>query len=57
MELDAEVQYAARERGLAWAEKTKAGNPWFERTLKSLQDFETLWKDAPRYRNVKVRQA
>ena len=57
VELDPEVQYAARERGLAWAQKTKAGNPWFERTLKSLSDFETLWKDAPRYRNVKVKQA
>ena len=56
LELDPEVQYAARERGLAWAEKTKAGNPWFERVLKSLSDFEALWKDAPRYRNVKVKQ-
>ncbi|PZP52185.1 MAG: C4-dicarboxylate ABC transporter substrate-binding protein [Azospira oryzae] len=57
VELDEEVQYAARERGLAWAEKTKAGNPWFEKVYKSQREFEVLWKDAPRYRNVKVKQA
>jgi len=57
IELDVEVQYAARELGHAWADKTKVGNPWFEKTLKSQRDFETLWKDAPRYRNVKVKSA
>lgn len=57
VELDEEVQYAARERGFAWAEKTKAGNPWFEKVYKSQREFEVLWKDAPRYRNVKVKQA
>jgi TRAP-type mannitol/chloroaromatic compound transport system substrate-binding protein len=57
VELDAEVQYAAHEQGRVWADKTKAGNAWFEKTLKSQRDFETLWKDAPRYRNVKVKQA
>jgi TRAP-type mannitol/chloroaromatic compound transport system substrate-binding protein len=57
VELDPEVQYAVRERGHAWADKTKAGNPWFDKVLKSQRDFETLWKDAPRYRNVQVKQA
>jgi TRAP-type mannitol/chloroaromatic compound transport system substrate-binding protein len=57
VELDAELQYAVRERGHAWADKTKAGNPWFEKTLNSQRQFEALWKDAPRYRNVKVKQA
>src|SRR5688500_10829537 len=57
VELDAEVQYAVRERGHAWADKTKAGNSWFDKVLKSQRDFEALWKDAPRYRNVKVKQA
>jgi TRAP-type mannitol/chloroaromatic compound transport system substrate-binding protein len=55
IELDAEVQYAARERGKVWADKTSAGNPWFAKVVKSQRDFETLWKDAPRYRNVKVK--
>ncbi len=55
VELDPEVQYAAREQGFAWAEKTKVGNPWFEKAYKSQREFEILWKDAPRYRNVKVR--
>ena len=51
------LAYTLRERGHAWADKTKTGNPWFERVVKSQRDFETLWKDAPRYRNVKVKQA
>jgi len=51
------VQYAAREQGARWADKTKAGNAWFAKSLQSQRDFEALWKDAPRYRNVKVKQA
>jgi hypothetical protein len=51
------VQYAAREQGARWAERTKAGNAWFAKALQSQRDFEVLWKDAPRYRNVKVKQA
>src|SRR5918994_6184028 len=57
VELDPEVQYAVRERGHAWADKTKAGNAWFEKTLQSQREFEKLWAEAPRYRNVKVKQA
>jgi len=57
VELDADVQYAARERGAAWADRTKGGNAWFAKALQSQRDFEALWKDAPRYRNVKVKQA
>ncbi|HEX2199636.1 MAG TPA: TRAP transporter substrate-binding protein DctP [Burkholderiales bacterium] len=57
VELDTEVQYAARERGHAWADKTKAGNAWFAKALQSQRDFEALWKDAPRYRNVQVKPA
>ena len=57
VELDAEVQYAARDQGARWADKTKAGNAWFAKSLQSQRDFEALWKDAPRYRNVKVKQA
>jgi TRAP-type mannitol/chloroaromatic compound transport system substrate-binding protein len=57
IELDPEVQFAARERGIAWANKTKVGNAWFQKVLDSQLEFEVLWKDAPRYRNVKVKQS
>lgn len=55
IELEPEVQYAAREAGLAWAEKVAAENPWFRRVLDSQVAFGELWSDAVRYRNVKVR--
>jgi len=55
VELDPEVQYAVRERGAAWADKTKAGNAWFAKALQSQRDFEKLWAEAPRYRNVKTK--
>jgi TRAP-type mannitol/chloroaromatic compound transport system substrate-binding protein len=57
VELDPEVQYAAREQGARWADKTKAGNAWFGKALQSQRDFEKLWSEAPRYRNVKVKPA
>jgi TRAP-type C4-dicarboxylate transport system substrate-binding protein len=57
VELDPEVQYAARERGHAWADRTKAGNAWFAKVLQSQREFEKLWSEAPKYRNVKVKQA
>ena len=56
IELDPEVQYEAREAGLAWAEKQAEDNPWFKRVLESQKEFAELWKDSARYRNVKVRQ-
>jgi len=56
IELDPEVQYEAREAGLAWAEEQAEGNPWFKRVLESQKEFADLWKDSGRYRNVKVRQ-
>ncbi len=55
IELDAEVQYAARETGLKWADEQAAQNEWFRKVLASQKEFEKLWADAPRYRNVKVR--
>ena len=56
IELDPEVQYEAREAGLAWAEKQAEDNSWFKRVLESQKEFAELWKDSGRYRNVKVRQ-
>ncbi|MEX0923941.1 MAG: TRAP transporter substrate-binding protein DctP [Rhodovibrionaceae bacterium] len=55
IELDAEVQYAAREAGLAWADEKAAENEWFARVLESQKEFDELWAGANKYRNVKVR--
>lgn len=54
IELDPEVQYEARRVGKAWAATQAEKSEWFARVLKSQQEFETLWADADRYRNVKV---
>jgi len=55
IELDPEVQYEAREAGLAWAEGVAADNEWFKRVLDSQTAFTALWKDADTYRKVQVR--
>ncbi len=55
IELEPEVQYAAREAGLAWAAEKAKENPWFKRVLDSQIAFGELWSDAVRYRNVKTR--
>ena len=55
IELDPEVQYEAREAGLAWADGVAANNEWFKKVLDSQKAFDELWKDADRYRKVKVR--
>lgn len=56
IELDAEVQYQAREAGLAWAAGVAESNAWFKRVLDNQSAFSELWKDADRYRKVKVRK-
>jgi len=57
IELDEEVQFAARKIGLEWADKTAKENkyPWFAKVHKSLREFETLWVHADSYRKVKVK--
>lgn len=55
IELDPEVQYKAREAGLEWAERTAKENEWFAKVLESQKAFDELWKDAGRYRTVKIR--
>ena len=55
VELDPEVQYAAREAGLAWAETKAAENAWFKRVLDDQKVFADLWTGANRYRTVKIR--
>jgi len=53
IELSDEVQVRSKKIGVEWAQKQAQGNPWFSKVLQSQQEFETLWKDAARYRNVK----
>lgn len=55
IDLDPEVQYNVREAGLKWAEGQAKTNEWFGKVLQSQKEFDTLWSDASRYRNVKVR--
>jgi TRAP-type mannitol/chloroaromatic compound transport system substrate-binding protein len=53
IELDDKVQIETKKMALAWAQKQAKDNPWFDKVLKSQMEFEALWKDAARYRNVK----
>lgn len=53
IELDEKVQLRAKQLGIEWADKEAKNNPWFAKVLKSQKEFEALWKDAARYRNVK----
>jgi hypothetical protein len=59
VELDDEVQFAARKIGLDWADKTaKEGKfPWFAKVHKSQVEFDAAWRDADHWRKVKVKQA
>jgi TRAP-type mannitol/chloroaromatic compound transport system substrate-binding protein len=59
IQLDDEVQFAARKIGIEWADKTaKEGkHKWFARVHKSLQEFDAAWADADTWRKVKVRRA
>lgn len=59
IELDAEVQYAARKAGLDWADKTARENKykWFAPVHKSQSEFAAAWKDADDWRKVKVNQS
>jgi hypothetical protein len=59
IELDEEVQFAARKIGLDWADKTaKEGkSKWFAKVHKSQQEFDVAWKEADSWRKVKVKKA
>src|SRR5690554_1187117 len=46
IELDEEVQVAARNLGLEWAEVQSQENDWFARVWESQREFEKLWRDA-----------
>ncbi|MDW3205348.1 MAG: TRAP transporter substrate-binding protein DctP [Alphaproteobacteria bacterium] len=55
VELDPEVQYAAHEAGIKWAEGIAADNEWFKRVLDDQKAFAKLWAGANKYRTVQVR--
>jgi TRAP-type mannitol/chloroaromatic compound transport system substrate-binding protein len=57
IELDPEVQFAARKIGLDWAAKTAKDNAWFGKVFKSQQEFEVMWKGADRWRTVQVKDS
>lgn len=52
IELDEEVQVAARNLGLKWAEEESQENDWFRRVWESQRDFEHLWRQAESYRRL-----
>jgi TRAP-type mannitol/chloroaromatic compound transport system substrate-binding protein len=53
IELDVAVQQRTKKLSTDWAEIQAKENPWFEKAWRSQVEFEKLWKDASRYRNVK----
>jgi len=57
VELDPEVQYAARKIGLEWADRVAKENkyPWFAKVLKSQQAFDSQWKGSEGWRKVRVK--
>lgn len=52
IELDEEVQVGVKKEAIAWGKAQSAENPWFEKAYSSQLEYEDLWKDATRYRNV-----
>ena len=54
IELSDEVQFQTNKTAKAWARKQAETNAWFKKVFESQLAFETLWKDAARYRNVKT---
>ena len=53
IELDDAVQIETKKMAREWAAQQAKENPWFAKAWSSQQEFETLWKDAARYRNTK----
>nr|MBA3478348.1 C4-dicarboxylate ABC transporter substrate-binding protein [Lautropia sp.] len=57
LELDDEVQFAARKLGLDWAEKTAKEGKYkhFAEVHKSQVEFDQAWRHADSWRKVKVK--
>ena len=58
IELDDEVQFAARKIGLDWADKTAKEGKYkhFAEVHKSQVEFDEAWRHADSWRKVKVKQ-
>jgi TRAP-type mannitol/chloroaromatic compound transport system substrate-binding protein len=52
IELEPEVQFAVKKAALEWGAEQGKTNPWFKKAYDSQIEYEKLWKDATRYRNV-----
>ena len=52
IELDPDVQRSVKKEAIAWGKAQEKDNPWFKKAYESQLAYETLWKDASRYRNV-----
>lgn len=52
IELDEEVQISVKQQAIEWGKKQAEENEWFKKAYESQLDYEELWKDATRYRNV-----
>lgn len=50
--LDDAFQAEAKKAARSWAEAQAKDNAWFSKVWQSQQNFETLWKDAPLYRDI-----
>jgi TRAP-type mannitol/chloroaromatic compound transport system substrate-binding protein len=53
IELDEAVQVETKKLARDWAAGQAKENEWFGKAWSSQREFEDLWKDATRYRNVK----
>ncbi len=53
IELDEAVQIQAKKIAIQWADQQAKDNKWFAKVFQNQREFEELWKDAARYRNVK----
>ncbi|MCQ9618188.1 TRAP transporter substrate-binding protein DctP [Paenalcaligenes niemegkensis] len=54
IELDPEVQYAARRVADEWADKQASNNEWFKRVLDDQREFRERWAGAERYRDTLI---
>lgn len=52
IELSQDVQQAAKNMGLTWANEQAKENEWFARVFEHQRQFEELWQNAENWRNV-----
>ena len=52
IELAEDVQVSVKNEAVKWGKTQGETNDWFKKAYESQLAYETLWKDASRYRNV-----